>query len=70
MLAIGVEHKYYRIDTETILDINGKPYLFENSHFFSGWGQLEIDTYDDKYFPNKGLMLKGDFLLVFIIFWI
>lgn len=61
LLAVGVEHKYYRIDTETILDINGKPYLFENSHYLSGWGQLEIDTYDDKYFPNKGLILKGDF---------
>ena len=61
LLAIGLEHKYYRIDTETILDINGKPYVFENSHYLSGWGQLEIDTYDDKYFPKKGLMLKGDF---------
>lgn len=61
LLALGVEHKHYKIDTETVIDLNGDPVLFENTHYFSTWGQLEIDTYNDKYFPNSGLMFKGDF---------
>lgn len=71
----GVEHKYLKYSTRTLaelesqndnvlaqakIDRNGRT-LFEKSNFYSAFGQLTLDTYDDKYFPTKGLYFNGDF---------
>ena len=72
-LRLGIEHKYREYSSRT-LDISdiidpppgsfedGRTFL-EKSHYFSTYGGLVLDTYDDRYFPTKGLYFNGDFHL-------
>lgn len=69
----GVEHKFLKYSTRTLaelLDENSPTVTvigsdgrttFEKSNFYSAYGRLTLDTYDDKYFPSKGLFFDGDF---------
>ena len=70
--SIGLEHKLLRYSTRTINNIPpdqlesfeptpGDRTFFEDSHYFSTYGKLTFDTYDDKYFPSRGLFFDGDF---------
>ena len=68
--SIGLEHKILRYSTRTlnnnsnVLTANApsnERTFFENSTYFSTYGKLKLDTYDDKYFPTKGLYFDGDF---------
>ncbi|HET8737033.1 MAG TPA: patatin-like phospholipase family protein [Pricia sp.] len=68
----GIEHKLLKYSTKTLgqrgedgvqpgnQNSDGKTY-FENSNFYSVFGSLTLDTYDDAYFPSKGLYFDGDF---------
>lgn len=69
---LGIEHKFLKYGTKTLgqTDETGEPInpdlaakrtFFEKSNFYSTFGQLTLDTYDDKYFPSKGLYFDGDF---------
>ncbi len=73
--TIGAEIKFLKYSTRTLgelldenagaqalseIDVNGRT-LFEKSNFYSVFGQLTLDTYDDKYFPTSGLFFDGDF---------
>lgn len=65
-LGFGAEHKYLKIASATIgLDESTQlpGTTFENSHIYSGYGYLKLDTYDNKYFPKNGLLFDGDFHL-------
>ncbi len=63
-LSLGAELKHLEISSETILDsINESGRIFENSNYFSLFGELKLDTYDNKYFPNEGFLFDGDFHL-------
>ncbi|RSK41715.1 patatin-like phospholipase family protein [Mangrovimonas spongiae] len=63
-LTLGAEHKKLKVSTETILsNSNDKETVFENSDYLSLFGGLKFDTYDNKYFPNKGFYFNGDFHL-------
>jgi NTE family protein len=68
--TLGAEFKHLQYSTRTFGDIpdatipenttsNGRTY-FERSNFISTYGQLKLDTYDDKYFPSRGLYFSGD----------
>jgi len=69
--ALGAEFKYLQYSTRTFSDIpdanltintttdNGRTY-FEKSNYVSAYGALKLDTYDDKYFPSRGLYFNGD----------
>lgn len=70
--SIGLEHKLLRYSTRTINNIglnevedfrttSSGRIFFEDSNYFSTYGKLTFDTYDDKYFPKKGLFFNGDF---------
>lgn len=75
--TMGVEHKFLKFSTRTLGDLtqaNSLPTLstvpvndsqgrtfFEKSNFYSVFGALKLDTYDDKYFPTSGLFFDGDF---------
>jgi NTE family protein len=62
--GLGAEHKYLRIASETLGDPNAgidEDTLFENSHFYSAFGYLKYDSYDNKYFPSRGVYFDGDF---------
>lgn len=71
--TMGIEHKYLKYSTRTlgellseseqlpsIIGADGRT-NFEKSNFYSAFGQLTLDTYDDKYFPSSGLYFNGDF---------
>ncbi|MDO5970675.1 patatin-like phospholipase family protein [Flavivirga aquimarina] len=60
-LSLGAEHKRWEIKSETILSIDSdEGFIFENTDYFSVFGSLKLDTYDDKYFPTKGFYFNGD----------
>jgi len=59
--SIGGEHKRLEINSETIFGTNSNnSFLFENTDYLSLFGNLKLDTYDNKYFPNKGIYFNGD----------
>ncbi|WP_422083110.1 patatin-like phospholipase family protein [Ulvibacterium sp.] len=68
----GIEHKFLKYSTRTLGNVpqtesliavrsSGERTFFEKSNFYSAFGRLTLDTYDDKYFPSKGLFFDGDF---------
>ncbi len=71
-ITLGAEHKLLKYSTRTLSEfipeepLNGDSEednrtFFENSTYLSTYGKLTLDTYDDKYFPSKGLYFDGDF---------
>ena len=66
--SIGLEHKFLKYGTRTLGQLsdvnqasNSKRVFFEKSNYFSTYGKLTLDTYDDKFFPSRGLYFDGDF---------
>ncbi len=65
-LSLGAEHKRLEIKSPTItLSDPEEEFLFENTDYLSVFGNLKLDTYDDKYFPKKGVYFNGDLHLYF-----
>ncbi len=64
-IGAGVEHKYLKFSSRTFNDANNTndEFVFDNSHYGSVFGYLKFDSYDNKYFPTKGLSFNGDFHL-------
>jgi len=61
-LSLGAEHKRLSIESETItLNDETNEFQFENTDYFSVFGTLRLDTYDDKYYPTSGIYFNGDF---------
>jgi NTE family protein len=60
--GIGLEHKYLRYESATVQE-NSENLIFENSNIYSTFGFLKLDTYDNKFFPKKGVFFDGDFHL-------
>ncbi len=71
-VTLGLEHKFLKYSTTTInesaanqneaivLDDDSRTF-FEKSNYLSAYGKLILDTYDDRYFPSRGLYFNGDF---------
>jgi len=64
-IGAGVEHKYLKFSSRTFNDTNNTndEFLFDNSHYGSAFGYVKFDSYDNRYFPTKGLSFNGDFHL-------
>ncbi|MEJ2112693.1 MAG: patatin-like phospholipase family protein [Flavobacteriaceae bacterium] len=63
-LILGAELKRLKINSETIIDdLNEEEKVFENSDYFSVYGAIKFDTFDNKHFPNEGFLFDGDFHL-------
>ncbi len=61
---VGVEYKYLKITSETILDENQRDNItFDNSNYLSLFGNLKFDSYDHPYYPKRGLYFNGTFNL-------
>ena len=68
---VGAEHKLLKYSTTTLNQIvndstqppptTSPATFFEKSNYLSTYGKLILDTYDDKFFPSKGLYFNGDF---------
>ncbi|GAA4889935.1 patatin-like phospholipase family protein [Flaviramulus aquimarinus] len=60
-LSLGLEHKRLEIHSETISGNNpNDDFLFEKTDYLSLFGNLKLDTYDNKYFPKRGVYFNGD----------
>jgi NTE family protein len=68
---LGVEHKLLNYSTTTLNEVisdptaavlppSGRRTFFEKSDYLATYGKLVLDTYDDRYFPTKGLYFNGD----------
>ncbi|MEM7486591.1 MAG: patatin-like phospholipase family protein [Bacteroidota bacterium] len=71
-VTLGLEHKLLKYSTRTInqlvntdeddfVPIDSDRTFFDNSNYFSAYGKITLDTYNDKYFPTKGLLFDSDF---------
>ncbi|MCF7566954.1 patatin-like phospholipase family protein [Sabulilitoribacter arenilitoris] len=58
--SIGAEHKRLEIKSETLANNQNNDFVFENTDYFSVFGSLKLDTYDNKYFPKRGFYFNGD----------
>ncbi|WP_406685511.1 patatin-like phospholipase family protein [Seonamhaeicola sp. MEBiC1930] len=60
-LSLGLEHKRLEISSETLAtEEEDEDFVFENTDYVSLFSNLKLDTYDDKYFPKKGVYFNGD----------
>lgn len=63
-LVLGGEHKRLSIKSETISgNMDEADITFENTDYFSTFGNLKLDTYNNRYYPRKGFYFNGDFHL-------
>lgn len=61
--GMGIEHKYLKITSETLAGLEQSGFngsIFEKSHYYSTFGFLKLDSYDNKYFPTTGVYFDGD----------
>ncbi|WP_338039129.1 hypothetical protein [Maribacter litopenaei] len=67
--TLGAEYKYLKYSTRIIDALDdtlppstgiGDRTYFEKGSYFSVYGNLKLDTYDDRYFPTGGLYFDGD----------
>lgn len=62
VLGVGGEHKYLRYLSETIGGETGtSKTLFESTNYYSGYGYMNYDSYDNRFFPTNGFFFAGDF---------
>lgn len=63
VFGVGAEHKYLRFLSETIgiQDEEASKVIFESTNYFSTYGYLRYDNYDNLFFPTKGFFFSGDF---------
>ncbi len=63
--GLGAEQKFLKITSATLQNQNSSntSTVFEKSNYFSTFGYLKLDSYDNKYFPTRGLYFDGDFHL-------
>lgn len=58
----GFEHKRLKIKSQTLSSENqGEEIVFENTNYFSLFGKLKLDTYDNPFYPTKGVYVDCDF---------
>ncbi len=57
LIGLGVEHKYQIADISNVYF--GKSWL-DNSHYLSPYFNVILDTYDNKYFPTKGVNFNAE----------
>lgn len=63
-LRAGAEHKRLKVTSETIIDDSqDDETTFDNTDYFSVFGNLVFDSYDNPLFPKNGFYFNGDFHL-------
>ncbi len=62
LLGLGAEHKWIEYISKTIgIDEDDIPRtIFDDTNYFSAFGYMVFDTFDDKFFPTKGFYFRGD----------
>lgn len=57
MIGAGTELKHLKIKSDNV--VNTTP-VFDNSDYFSVYGYLKLDSYDNKFFPSEGWYFSGE----------
>ncbi len=57
LIGIGLEHKYLRVNSETIAVANP---IIDRSHYGSVFAYLKYDSFDNQYFPTNGWYFTSD----------
>ncbi len=57
VIGMGLEHKYQIVD---IANLNFKKNWLDNSHYISPYFTVVLDTYDNKYFPTRGVNFNAE----------
>ena len=60
-IGLGLEHQKLLSQTETISTKTNNPFIFDDSDYFNLYSYLKLDTYDNKHYPNKGVLLDTKF---------
>ena len=55
---VGVEHKYIRSGSKTL---GGSISVFDQINYYSLYSSLRFDSFDNKYFPSKGVKFDANF---------
>nr|WP_314865594.1 patatin-like phospholipase family protein [uncultured Flavobacterium sp.] len=58
LVGAGVELKYLRISSQTLAVANP---IIDKSSYWSGFGYVKFDSFDNKYFPKQGWYFTADF---------
>jgi NTE family protein len=58
LVGAGVELKYLKIKSEILTNVNS---TIDNSNYWSAFGYMKFDSFDNKYFPKKGWYFAADF---------
>ncbi len=61
--GMGLEHKYLKITSETLQNLEQRSVpsaVFEKNNYYSAFGYLKLDSFDQKYFPKRGLFFDGN----------
>lgn len=56
-IGLGLEHKYQLVDVDNISSSNA---WVDNSHYVIPYFSIILDTYDNKYFPTKGVKFNTE----------
>lgn len=57
LIGAGLEFKHLKVESKTLENTQA---IFENSDYTSAFGYIKYDSFDNKYFPNKGWYFNGD----------
>jgi NTE family protein len=58
LVGAGLELKYLKIKSEILTNVNS---TIDNSSYWSAFGYMKFDSFDNKYFPKKGWYFAADF---------
>lgn len=56
-IGAGLELKHLKVKSETLQNITP---VFDNSDYFSAYGYMKFDSFNQKYFPKKGWYFNGE----------
>ncbi len=62
LIGIGAQHKWLRVYSDTF-GLGGEKdskTTFYSSNFYSAIGYVMYDTFDDTFYPTRGIFLRGD----------
>ncbi|GLB50765.1 patatin-like phospholipase family protein [Neptunitalea lumnitzerae] len=59
VIGLGAEHSRYVLETENLINGESTKTYFDRSNYYSAFGYMKLDTYDNKYFPKSGILFDG-----------
>ena len=60
-IGAGLEHKIIKYSSKTLAASTNQPLVFDDSQYFNVISYLNLDTYDNKDFPTKGVYFSAKY---------